>query len=79
MDENANVNPTPSIDETDVLDTRKMTPDQIRHLPGNTFSMSDGTEYKVRFDGAWVKTVEGKNNRQRYGTRSVTKLSQELK
>lgn len=74
-----NTNPTPSIDETDVIDGRKMTPYQIAHLPGNTFTLADGTGYKVRMDGAWVKTSEGKNNRQRYKTRSVTKLAQELK
>lgn len=66
-------------DNAEVLDTRKIPRAILAHMKNQTFTMSDGTEYTVRMDGAWVKSVDGMNNRQKYGTRSTSKLAELLK
>lgn len=40
------------------LDTSKIPPAIRAHIPGQTFTFSDGTEYLVQQNGSWKKITE---------------------
>lgn len=46
-------------EESQKFDINKIPPAIRAHMPGQTFTFSDGTEYLVQQNGSWKKTKEG--------------------
>ncbi len=51
--------------EPQKFDINKLPPAVRAHVPGQTFTFSDDSEYEVQPDGSWLKVREGLKGKAR--------------